>query len=67
VFQAGDDAHRMVRSTFHLHEFREGEMRLLSGWCGHRFAFRHGRWDILVKQVNLINCDQPIRNLSVIL
>jgi benzoate/toluate 1,2-dioxygenase beta subunit len=67
VFAAEDDAHRMVRSTFLVHEFRDGEMRLLSGWCGHRFGFRHGRWEILVKQVNLLNCDQPIRNLSVVL
>ena len=67
LFESDSDAFRMVRSNFLLHEFRDGEMRMLSGWYGHRFVLRNGQWEILVKQVNLLNCDQPIRNLSIIL
>ena len=57
----------MVRSTFLISEFRAGETRILSGWCGHRLAEHAGSWRILVKQVNLIDCDQSLRNPSVIL
>jgi benzoate/toluate 1,2-dioxygenase beta subunit len=58
------DGGTMVRSNFLLSEWRSGESRLLSGWCAHRLA-ADGR--IEVKQVNLIDCDQPLRNPSVIL
>ncbi len=56
----------MVRSTFVINEFRAGETRRLAGWYGHRLAERDGRWEILVKQVNLLDCDQNLRNPSVI-
>jgi 3-phenylpropionate/cinnamic acid dioxygenase small subunit len=57
----------MVRSNFMLSEFRSGESRILSGWCAHRIAEHAGQWRILVKQANLIDCDQSLRNPSVIL
>jgi len=57
----------MARSTFLLSELRAGESRILSGWCAHRLAELAGRWHILVKQVNLIDCDQSLRNPSIIL
>jgi len=57
----------MVRSTFVVNEFRAGGTRRLAGWYGHRLAEREGRWRILVKQVNLIDCDQNLRNPSIIL
>ena len=53
----------MVRSNFLISEFRSGESRILSGWCGHRVD-RQGR--IEVKQVNLIDCDQSLRNPSIV-
>ena len=56
----------MVRSTFVINEFRAGETRRLAGWYGHRLAERDGRWEILVKQVNLLDCDQNLRNPSLI-
>jgi len=52
----------MVRSTFFVQEFRAGETRLWSGWCGYRLK----NWKIEVKQVNLIDCDQALRNPSLI-
>ena len=57
----------MVRSTFLVTEFRAGDTRTLSGWCCHRLAENAGGWQIVVKQVNLIDCDQALRNPSVIL
>ena len=57
----------MVRSNFLVSEFRAGEKRILSGSCCHRLAVRGDRFEILVKQVNLIECDRNLRNPSVIL
>ncbi len=67
VFAADRDDVRMVRSNFLIHEFWGDETRFLSGWAGHRFAQADGRWEIAAKQVNLIECDQSIRNPSIIL
>jgi benzoate/toluate 1,2-dioxygenase beta subunit len=53
----------MVRSTFLISEFRSGESRVLSGWSAHRLS-ADGR--IEVKQVNLIDCDQNLRNPSLV-
>jgi hypothetical protein len=57
----------MVRSNLLISEFRVDGTRLLSGWCGHRFVQHAGRWLIAVRQVNLIDCDQNLRNPSIIL
>ena len=67
VFAAGHSSIRMVRSNFLISEFRVDGTRFLSGWCGHRFV-QHGRsWLIQVRQVNLIDCDQNLRNPSIVL
>lgn len=55
--------HMMVRCNFMLNEFRSGETRLWSGWCGYRLK----DWKIEVKQVNLVDCDQNLRNPSILL
>src|SRR5262245_14218012 len=67
VFATGEAATRMVRANFLISEFWGDETRLLSGWSGHRFVERDGRWLIAAKQVNLLECDQSIRNPSIIL
>ena len=67
VFATDRDAVWMVRSTFLISEFRAGETRVLSGWYAHRLARGSDGWRILVKQVNLIDCDQNLRNPSLIL
>ena len=67
VFGTEQRSAYMVRSTFVISELRAGETRRLAGWYGHRIAEHDGRWQILVKQVNLIDCDQNLRNPSVIL
>lgn len=67
AFATGDEAVRMVRSSFVTAEHRAGETRLFAGWNAHRVARANGAWRIVVKQVNLIDCDQNLRNPSLIL
>lgn len=67
VFAQDRDAPLMVRSNLMVSELRGGETRTLSGWCAHRLAPRNDGWEILVKQVNLLECDRNLRNPSLIL
>ncbi len=67
LFRGRNDETRMVRSNFIISEFWDSEIRMLSGWAGHRFVSVNGEWKMSAKQVNLINCDQCIRNPSIIL
>ncbi len=67
VFSTASDAVRMLRSNFLISEFWGEETRILAGWAGHRVARNEGGWLIQAKQVNLIECDQSIRNPSIIL
>lgn len=67
VFATDSDDVRMVRSNFLISEFWGDETRLLSGWTGHRLVRQNDRWEIQAKQVNLLECDQSIRNPSIIL
>ena len=68
VFATAESTVRMVRSNFLISEFRVDGTRFLSGWCGHRVAQKGDRrWDIEVRQVNLIDCDQNLRNPSIVL
>lgn len=67
VFRSRRDDQRMVRSNFAISEFWDGEIRVLAGWTGHRFRHVDGAWLISAKQVNLLNCDQCIRNPSIVL
>jgi 3-phenylpropionate/cinnamic acid dioxygenase small subunit len=67
VFAAGRDDTRMVRSNFLISEFWGDETRVLTGWAGHRVVRDGEAWRIQAKQVNLIDCDQSIRNPSIVL
>jgi 3-phenylpropionate/cinnamic acid dioxygenase small subunit len=58
---------RMLRSNFLTSEFWGDETRILTGWAGHRVVREGGAWKIQAKQVNLLECDQSIRNPSIIL
>ena len=58
---------RMVRSNFLISEFWGDETRQLTGWAAHRVVRDHAGWKIQAKQINLIECDQAIRNPSIIL
>src|SRR6201988_4583140 len=63
---ASDDA-PLLRSNFLISEFWGDETRVLTGWTGHRVVRYTEGWKIQAKQVNLIDCDQSIRNPSIIL
>src|SRR3974390_83569 len=57
---------RMI-SNFLISEFRLDGTRFLCGWCGHRFVRNGAGWQIRFRQVNLIDCDQNLRNPSIII
>jgi 3-phenylpropionate/cinnamic acid dioxygenase small subunit len=67
AFATARESVRMVRSNLLISEFRVDGVRLLSGWCGHRVVQQDGRWLIQVRQVNLIDCDQNLRNPSMVI
>jgi len=67
AFATTHDEVRMLRSNFLISEFWGDETRLLAGWAGHRVVRDGGAWKIQAKQVNLLECDQSIRNPSIIL
>jgi len=67
VFATAREDVRMVRSNLLISEFRVDGTRTLSAWCGHRFVRQDGRWLIQVRQVNLIDCDQNLRNPSIVI
>lgn len=67
VFRCDREDQRMVRSNFSISEFWDGEIRMLAGWTGHRLRNIDGVWLISAKQINLLNCDQCIRNPSIVL
>lgn len=67
VFATADDRIVMVRSSFLITEFHAGDYRTWAGWYGHRLRSAGDGWEILVKQANLINYDQNLRNPSITL
>jgi 3-phenylpropionate/cinnamic acid dioxygenase small subunit len=67
AFATAAEAVRMLRSNFLISEFWGDETRVLTGWAGHRVVRDGAGWIIQAKQVNLIECDQAIRNPSIIL
>jgi 3-phenylpropionate/cinnamic acid dioxygenase small subunit len=66
AFTTTSDDARMLRSNFLISEFWGNETRLLAGWAGHRVVRDGSGWKIQAKQVNLIDCDQSIRNPSIV-
>jgi benzoate/toluate 1,2-dioxygenase beta subunit len=67
VFSTAEANRRMVRANFLISEFWDNETRLLSGWCGYNLEHASDGWLIQAKQINLIDCDQCIRNPSILL
>jgi 3-phenylpropionate/cinnamic acid dioxygenase small subunit len=63
----GNEDRIMVRSNFLTTDWRAGDTRFWSGWCGHRLRRREDRLEIEVRQVNLVDCDQNLRNPSILL
>ena len=67
VFTTAREDARMLRSNFLISEFWGDETRVLTGWAGYRVVRDGEHWKFQAKQVNLIDCDQCIRNPSIIL
>lgn len=67
VFRTDHPDTVMVRSNFIISEFWDNATRVLTGWNGHRCVKRDGKWQFHCKQVNLIDCDQSLRNPSIVL
>ena len=51
-----------ARASFILHTLIKDHHRTLTGWCGYAFLREGDKWRIQVKQVNLIDADQPQGN-----
>lgn len=66
VFSTAEEDVLMVASTFLTSEFQAGGFRTYAGRYAHRLRRRGQGWEILVKQVSLIDCDQNLRNPSII-
>lgn len=68
-YSTDDDNTLMVRSSFHITEFQDGDFRRYAGWNGHKLVWQGSDvgWRIAVKQVNLIDYDQNLRNPSITL
>lgn len=58
---------RFVRSNVVVAEFRPGGTKTYAGWCGHVLTRVDEDWQILLKQVNLIDSDQSHENLTLVL
>jgi len=67
VFRLDDPQRLLLRSNFLVTEFRAGETRLLAGHALHLLSAAPDGFRIRAKQVNLVDCDQNLRNLSLIL
>jgi len=67
AFTTARDDIRMLRANFLISEFWGDETRMLTGWAGYRVRSEGDGWKIVAKQVNLIDCDQCIRNPSIVL
>lgn len=67
VFAGPDDASLMVRSSFLTSEFQAGDKRVYAGWNGHWLRRKGEGMEIVAKQVNLIDCDQNLRNPSIVI
>ena len=57
----------MVYANFLITEFQAGDKRTYTGWYGYKIRSENDKLRIAAKQVNLIDCDQNLRNLSIIL
>lgn len=67
VFRCRDAMHRMLRANVLITEFWDAEIRTWAAWMGYHLVPGESAWLIRAKQINLIDCDQCIRNPSILL
>lgn len=59
------EGYLVVRSAFHLTEWRKGDQRHLAGSYIHKLASTDDGWRIRLKQVNLVNCEATLGSIQV--
>jgi 3-phenylpropionate/cinnamic acid dioxygenase small subunit len=62
---AGDE--RRVRCAFTVSESRNAELRILAGWYGFVLQESGPTWRIVRKQIDLLESDVYLRNLTFVL
>lgn len=67
IFRLPGSDRLLLRSTFQTTEFRAGDTRRLVGHAGHILLREGNGFRIQAKQVNLIDCDQNLRNPSIVI
>ena len=67
VFRRSQGDERMLRSNVLISEFWDSEIRTWAAWMSYHMVPSDGGDLIRAKQINLIDCDQCIRNPSIIL
>ena len=67
VFRRSQGDERMLRSNVLISEFWDGEIRTWAAWMAYHMVPSDGGYLIRAKQINLIDCDQCIRNPSIVL
>lgn len=66
VFDDPTTGVRYLRSNVLITEFRAGVTKLYSGWCGHVLRPVNGSWEIVVKQMNLLDSEHGHENLTLV-
>lgn len=56
-----------ARCNFLITEFRAGRTKRLTGWYGYRLRHENDGWRIVLKMINLVDCDQGHENLTLML
>ena len=67
VWSTETEGEVLVRSNFVVHEVRTNEQRAIPGWLGHRLRRAGDGWEIVIKQVNLLEADRGLENMTVLL
>ncbi len=60
----GDQNEVRARASFIIDAFHRDRHRVMSGWIGYSLIDVYDQWRIAVKQINLIDADQPQGNNS---
>ena len=53
-----------LRTAFHYVETRGDEQQLYAGWASHELRLQGADWRIVLKRVDLVNCDAAFGNIQ---
>jgi 3-phenylpropionate/cinnamic acid dioxygenase small subunit len=63
MLDAGSGQARL-RTAFHYVETRGDEQQLYAGWASHDLRLQGADWRIVLKRVDLVNCDAAFGNIQ---